>query len=116
MASEVGRKPATAEQKFSKVLQALSQDGKITQGGGKGFGSGALKVNGKIFAMLDSQNQFVVKMPKNRVDELVASGAGSRFEPRPGRPMKEWLVVTATGADWAKLAKEACDFVSSSRS
>jgi hypothetical protein len=61
--------------------------------------------------MLDSKHQFVVKLPKKRVAELVASGAGIPFEPRPGKPMKEWLVVTAVRADWAKLAKEACEFV-----
>jgi hypothetical protein len=116
MASGVGRKPATAEQRFSKLIEALSQDRRITQGGGKGFGSGALNVNGKIFAMLNSNNHFVVKLAKERVNELIGSGAGSRFEPRPGKPLKEWLVVTAAGADWAKLAKEACEFVRGGKS
>lgn len=116
MGSGLKIKPATAEQRFSAVVKALSQDRRITQGGGKGFGSGALKVNGNIFAMLDSKDQFVVKLPKHRVDELIAAGAGSRFEPRPGKLMKEWLVVTAAGTDWANLAKEARGFVSSSKS
>jgi len=113
MVSGMNAKSATAEQEFSKVIKALFQDRNVTQGGGKGFGSGALKVNGKIFAMLDSKNQFVVKLPKKRVDELVTSKIGIRFEPRPGKPIKEWLVVTASRADWAKLAKEACEFVRS---
>lgn len=57
MASGLKMKPASAEQKFSKVFEVLSQDGRITQGGGKGFGSGALKIDGKIFAMLNSRDQ-----------------------------------------------------------
>lgn len=36
-------------------------------------------------------------------------GMGERFEPRPGRPMAEWLVVTASRADWAQLAKKHCE-------
>ena len=72
---------------------------------------GALKVKGKIFAMMSSKNQFVVKLSKERVAELVASGMGERFEPRPGKSMKEWLVVKADGVDWVQLAKESCEFV-----
>jgi hypothetical protein len=89
----------------------LSKDRGVTIGGGKGFGRGALKAKGKIFVMISSENQFVVKLSKDRVDALVASGAGNRFEPRPGKLMKEWLVVTGLRGDWVKLAKEARDFV-----
>jgi hypothetical protein len=107
---------ADAQQKFARVVSALSRNRGVTVGEGKGFGSGALKVKGKIFAMLSSADQFVVKLPKKRVDELITSGAGKRFEPRPGKPMKEWLVVTASPADWTKLAEEACEFVSGGKS
>jgi hypothetical protein len=37
------------------------------------FGSSALKVHGKIFAMVSSAGQFVVKLPEARVDQLVAT-------------------------------------------
>lgn len=100
-----------AERKFAKVIEALSKNRAVTVGGGKGFGNGALKADGKIFAMITSTNQFVVKLPKDRVNALVASGAGQRFEPRPGKPMKEWLVVTRKNREWLPLAKEACEFV-----
>ena len=43
----------------------------------RGFGSTALKVNGKIFAMVDSQGRFVVKLPQQRVFELMAGGQGA---------------------------------------
>lgn len=100
-----------AERKFAKVIEVLSKDRAVAIGGGKGFGNGALKAEGKIFAMITSTNQFVVKLSKDRVNALVASGAGKRFEPRPGRPMKEWLVVTGENIEWLQLAKEACQFV-----
>jgi hypothetical protein len=80
----------------------------------RGFGANALKVNKKIFAMLASDDRFVVKLPRARVDALVAGGFGERFDPRHnGRVMKEWLVVgAAREAQWLPLAKEAMEFVS----
>lgn len=74
-----------AKRRFSHVVDALTCNRDVTHGGDNGFGSGALKVHGKIFAMLSSKNQFVVKLPKDRVYDLVASGKGERFEPRPGK-------------------------------
>ena len=54
----------------------------------------------------------MVKLPKGRVDALVASGAGERFDANRGRPMKEWLEVRSESADeWLQLAREALDFV-----
>ncbi len=102
---------AKTQRRFSKVVEALSRDRDITIGLRKGFGAGALKVNGKIFALLAAGNQFVVKLPKDRVDALVKSGEGRRFEPQPGKLMKEWLVVESERANWIGLAKQACDFV-----
>ena len=54
---------------FAPVVNAFVQDKQVTRDEGKGFGSGALEVNGKIFAMLTSLHKFVVKLPKDRVDE-----------------------------------------------
>ena len=79
----------------------------------KGFGSSALCVGGKIFAMIDSKGEFVVKLPRERVDALVALGVGARFEPARGRVMKEWLAVDpASNEEWLSLAREAMRFVS----
>ena len=97
--------------KYSEVAQAFARRTDVSVRDEKGFGSGALKVNGKIFAMSSLKGEFVVKLPKTRIDELLASGMGKRFEPRPGRVMKEWLVPADEGVDWIELAKEACDFV-----
>ncbi len=73
-----------------------------------------LKVGGKIFAMF-GKGRFVVKLPKARVDALVGRGEGARFEPMPGRAMKEWVVVKAGAADWIALANEAYGFVKRGR-
>lgn len=58
------------------------------------------------------QGELVVKLPKDRVDQLVSSGAGARFDPGHGRIMKEWISVPARlSRRWSGLAGEALEFV-----
>jgi hypothetical protein len=65
-----------------------------------------------MFATLSSDGSLVVKLPRQRVDALVAAGEGRPFEPGPGRVMKEWLELgVASRQDWAALAQEAMAFV-----
>jgi hypothetical protein len=70
----------------------------------------------KIFAML-VKGKLVVKLPKHRVDALIASGDGERFDPlHDDRLMKEWVTVAPTSeAKWLPLAREALEFVASKR-
>jgi hypothetical protein len=78
---------------------------------GRMFGSSSvLNVNGQIFAMC-RKGELVVKLPKDRVDELVNARKGSRFQPATGRIMKEWISIPAKKEDWQQLAKEAYTFV-----
>jgi len=86
-------------------------------GAKRGFGADALKVDNRIFAMLASRDEFVVKLPRQRVDALVAEGFGKRFDPRrKGKLMKEWLVVAPGFEDrWLPLAIEALEFVAPKR-
>jgi len=98
----------TIDERFATVVKAFTHDPQVTRETRKGFGSGALKVRGKIFAMVSSRDEFVVKLPKARVDQLVQDGIGRRFEPGPGRVMKEWLALgPRTVSGWVDLAKEA---------
>ena len=106
-------KPSEAKEsdpRFLPLIAAFRKDPKVTHGG-KGFGSGALKVNGKIFAMLSSKGDFVIKLPKARVTELVHAGSGRYFDPGKGRLMKEWLALDAEPSEWLALAREARRFV-----
>jgi hypothetical protein len=106
--------PGPAEQRYAEIVEALRDDPGVTQGAGKGFGASALKVRGKIFAMLSSKGQFVVKLPRQRVDQLIASAGGERFDPGHGQIMKEWLALGPdSGEDWLALAREAMEFVAS---
>ena len=76
------------------------------------FGATALKVGGKVFAML-VKGELVVKLPGPRADTLREAGAARPFDPGHGRIMKEWIAIPATNAGlWAKHAAEARAFVS----
>ena len=104
------------EERFAALVETMLGLGGATYGSeGSGpqraFGSTSLKTGGKIFAMLVS-GRLVVKLPRGRVDKLVASGAGDRFDPGHGRLMKEWLAVESADDDaWLSLATEAEAFV-----
>jgi hypothetical protein len=78
--------------------------------GGKMMSSYGLKVNGRIFAMF-GREQFVVNLLQGRVDSLLSTGNGKRFDPGHGRPMKEWIVVAEGGPKWLELTKEAYSYV-----
>jgi hypothetical protein len=97
---------------FEQLVARFSADPAVTPpSGGTGFGASGLKIGGKLFAML-AKGELVVKLPKQRVDELIASGAGTRFDPGHGRLMKEWVAIAPShGRDWDALAGEARQFV-----
>jgi|SRR5450755_1753713 TfoX/Sxy family transcriptional regulator of competence genes len=102
------------ESRFAVIVEELGRSPGVTHSkpGSRLFGSSSLKVHDKIFAMVSSSGEFVVKLPKARVDGLVATGAGERFDANRGRPMKEWLEVRSESAEeWLQLAREALEFV-----
>lgn len=103
----------TPDERYAELVKGFLGQHGVTQEG-KGFGSSALKVGGSIFALLSSGGLFVVKLPRRRVNELVASGDGDRFDPGHGRLMKEWLALRPSSSlDWGLLAREAMEFVGS---
>ncbi len=59
-------------------------------------------------------DRFVVKLPRERVAALIASGEGGPFDGSRGRPMKEWLTVLDDDA-WERLAEESLRFVGERR-
>jgi hypothetical protein len=109
--------PITPEERFATIVEALLSNPDVTPpSDGKRFGSSGLRIHNKIFAMLVG-GRLVVKLPKPRVDALIASGAGERFDPRhDGRLMKEWVTVEPMSEEgWLNLSREAMEFVASQR-
>ncbi|MDQ3779014.1 MAG: TfoX/Sxy family protein [Chloroflexota bacterium] len=110
----------TPDERFALVAEVLVGKpgvaiGSRSTGVKKGFGSSALTVNDKIFAML-FKDRLVVKLPRQRVDALIELGAGERFDPGRGRQMKEWLAIDPrSDEEWLRLATEGMEFVGSKR-
>jgi hypothetical protein len=103
-----------ADRRYERLVATFAARAGVTTpdpGSGSGFGSDALKVDRRIFAML-TRGQLVVKLPASRVRALIDDGVGGPFDAGKGRPMKEWLTVLATDeATWSRLAGEAYEFV-----
>ncbi|MET3919461.1 TfoX/Sxy family protein [Arthrobacter sp. UYEF20] len=103
------------EERFNALVDEFRASPGVSVPGEPGrrrFGSSALKVDGSIFAMI-AGGRLVVKLPHDRVDTLIATGAGTPFDAGKGRAKKEWLTVTADDEEWLALAREALDFVRS---
>lgn len=71
-----------------------------------------LRAGKEFLALVDYKGAgLVVKLPKARVDELVASGVGRPFGPA-GRVFKEWLSVPHPDRRlWLSLLREGIAFV-----
>jgi hypothetical protein len=109
-----------AEDGFAAIVRALGDKPGVRKpeapaASDRRFGSAALRVHGRIFAMV-SRGRLVLKLPPSRVAELIGSGAGQTYDAGKGRPMKEWISLDPerqTG--WLDLASEALQFVASTR-
>jgi hypothetical protein len=104
----------TPEQRYEDLIEEfLGEDGVLQPPGGSGFGRGAIRYRRKIFAMF-VRGRLVVKLPRKRVDELVAGGHGERFDANKGTPMKEWFSLDPESRlAWPPLAREALGFARS---
>ncbi len=105
----------SATERFAAVVAALRDEPGVSYMGDqprrKRFGLTELRVRNKIFCML-TRDRLVVKLPRARVDALIAAGEGERFTLGQARVMKEWLVVIAQDtAQWLDLAREALTYV-----
>jgi TfoX/Sxy family transcriptional regulator of competence genes len=88
-------------------LVAGAEGGSVTRG--SMFGSQGLRTGKKFFAVWWHE-QLVLKLPPERLRELVGAGTAQPFEPMEGRPMNGWVVVSPA-ADWPALTEEARAFV-----
>jgi hypothetical protein len=76
------------------------------------MGFPCLRINGGFFASLDRKHgQLVVKLPAERVTELVTTGAALPFAPA-GRTFREWAAISPSDSEtWPGLLEEALAFV-----
>lgn len=92
---------------FAEVVEAFRGDPAVRVS--RMFGSDAIKVHGKVFAM-HVKDRLVVKLSGPRAEALVAAGTATAFDPGHGRPMKQWVAI-GPEHEWMPLAREAFLFV-----
>jgi hypothetical protein len=104
-----------AAERFAAMVAATADEPDVQPpdaGGGRGFGSDALRLGGSIVAML-VQGRVVLKLPRKRVEELIQARDGAPFDGGRGRPMREWVALTGDPAADGELLQEALDLARS---
>ncbi len=108
----------SAKDRFKALAETMVANSQSTYGSAEGmgarrmFGSTSIKTGGKMFAFLHKEEHLVVKLPEQRVNELVAADHGERYDPGDGRLQREWLAVKSDAQqDWVALATEAERYV-----
>jgi hypothetical protein len=102
-------------ERFAAMVAATAGDPDVQppgSAGGRRFGSDALRLGGSILAML-VQGRVVLKLPRERVDALIAAGDGAPFDNGRGRPMREWVTLTGDPAEDTGLLQEAVELARS---
>jgi hypothetical protein len=100
----------TAEEMFWELVEPMLADPAITRS--TMMGLPCVRHDGRFFASLDQRTEaLLVKLPRERVAELIAEGAGEPFAPA-GRTFREWIALRAPDRDrWQALLDEAREFV-----
>jgi len=100
-----------ARQLYDEVTDDLLYDPAVGRSTMMGFP--CVRYAGRFFASFDPRNDaLVVKLPRERVTELVDSGIGDPFAPN-GRVFREWVSLPQPERDvWQRLLAEALEFVS----
>ena len=75
------------------------------------MGTHCLRYKGDFFTMwFDREDALIVKLPADRVNELIDSGEGKPFN-FTKKQFKEWVLIPAERAkDFEKSAREALDY------
>jgi hypothetical protein len=94
-----------ADPRFEPVAKALARIPGFALMESKSKAMRGMMLNGKSFGM-SSHGRFILKLDEPRVAALIAEGVGKPFG-HGSRTVKGWIEVTAPGADWVALAKEA---------
>jgi TfoX/Sxy family transcriptional regulator of competence genes len=93
------------EEAYRRVVDELRADPEVSEA--LMMGRPSLKRGSKMFGGY-RDGELLVKLGRERVDELITAGRARPFDPSgKGRPMKDWALVPEPDDDWLALADEA---------
>ena len=107
MSTEASEREALFRQLTDLLCHA---DARVTRSTMMGFP--CLRVDDKFFACVERvSGNLIVKLPAERVNDLVRTGTGRPFAPS-GRVFKEWVACPAPAREsWTDLLNEAKHYV-----
>jgi hypothetical protein len=74
------------------------------------MGYPCVRLAGRFLASYDNAGRLVVKLPEDRVVELVQAGTAEQFAPA-GKVFREWVAIATVDRDlWQTLLTEAVTF------
>ena len=105
----MARDPGDALELYTELTDDLLYDPAIGRATMMGFP--CVRLAGRFLASYDDKaGCLVVKLPRERVTELVGSGQGEPFAPA-GRVFREWVAIPSVDRElWQALLAEAADF------
>jgi hypothetical protein len=101
----------TAEELFWDLVEPLYADPAVRRS--TMMGLPCVRLGGRFFASLDRRTgALLVKLPEQRVGQLIAAGHGQHFAPA-GRVFREWAAIPRPDRRrWRSLLAEARDYAS----
>jgi hypothetical protein len=106
---------ATDQDVFWELIEELQhEDPRVEEG--TIMGGRCARVSGAFLGLVDFKSSgMVVKLPRDRVDELIAQGVGQPFAPG-GKVFREWVSIPERDRRrWRSLLREGIAFVAPSR-
>lgn len=103
--------PEIDDELFWDLAEPMIASGQVVEG--ELMRSRCLRIGKEFLAMPEYRTgDLVVKLPRERVDELIAAGDGLAFAPAK-KAFREWVQVPARDETlWSQLLKEGVEFVS----
>jgi hypothetical protein len=101
--------PSAREELFWRLAEDLLREAGVSRSTMMGYP--CLRKNGAFFACVErTTGHLIVKLSKERVVELVASGKAVPFAPN-GRTFREWAAIPVPDEyEWRALLREARSF------
>jgi hypothetical protein len=93
---------------FARLVDELCADPSVTLI--KMMGRPALKAGTRMFCGL-VDGELLLRLGRDRVDELIAAERGTQFDPMGRGAFRDWALVPEPVDDWLELALEALDGV-----